>query len=74
MKAPTGLLKFATYAFASALFVFIYATLTNLLGTSRTPTTIDQFLLLFMMQFGTSILIDFYMNRRKNPPAPSEAQ
>ena len=74
MKVPITLSKFCTYAFTSALFVLIFAMLTHLLGMSRSPTTIDQFIVLFVLQFGTNIVIDFYRNRRKKPSAPPEAQ
>ena len=72
MKVSITLSKFGTYAFASALFVFIYAMLTHLLGTSRSPTTIEQLLVLFVLQFGTSIMIDFYRNRKNKSPTPPE--
>ena len=72
MKIPITLSKFSAYTFTSALFVFIYAMLTHLLGTSRNPTTIEQFLVLFMLQFGTSVMVDFYINRKNKSPTPPE--
>ena len=72
MKAPITLSKLGTNALASALFVLLYAILTHLLGMSRSPTTIEQFLVLFLLQFGMNIVIDFYRNRRKKSPAPPE--
>ena len=72
MKAPNTLSKLCLYILSSALFLFFYATLTHLLGMSRRPTTIEQFLVLFMCQFGTSVMIDFYINRKKKSPAPPE--
>ena len=72
MKVPITLSKFCTYAFTSTLFVLLYATLAHLLGMSRRPTTIEHFLVLFMLQFGTSVMVDFYMNRKKKSPAPPE--
>ena len=74
MKAPNTLSKLCLYVLSSALFVFFYATLTHLLGMSRRQTTIEQFLVLFMLQFGTSVVVDFYMNRKKKSPAPPEIQ
>lgn len=74
MKVSAILWKFFTYVFASALFVFTYAFLTHLLGSSRSPTTIEQFLVLFVLQFGTSIMTEFYMNQKKKLPATPEAK
>ena len=74
MKVPITLSKFCTYVFTSALFVLLFAMLTHLLGTSRRPTTIEHLLVLFVLQFGTSIAVDFYRNWKKKPPTPPEAQ
>lgn len=74
MKVPITLSKFCTYAFTSAFFVFLFAMLTHLLGMSRSPTTIEQFLVLFVLQFGMSIATDFYRNRRKKSPTLTEAR
>ena len=74
MKVSTILSKFFTYVFASALFVCIYALLTHLLGASRSPTTIEQFIVLFVLQFGTSIMTDFYLSQKKKLPPTPEAK
>ena len=74
MKVPITLSKFCTYAFTSALFVLLFAMLTHLLEMSRRPTTIEHLLVLFVLQFGTSIAVDFYRNWKKKSPTPPEAQ
>ena len=74
MKVPITLSKLGSYILTSVMFVLSYAILTHLLGMSRKPTTIDQFIVLFVLQFGTSIAVDFYRNRRKKSPPPPEAQ
>ena len=74
MKAPITLSKLCFYVFSSALFVFFYATLTHLLGMSRRPTTTEHILVLYVLQLGTSVVVDFYMNRKKKSPAPPEIQ
>ena len=70
MKVSITLSQCGAYAFSSALFVLIYAMLTHLIGMSRSPTTIEQLLVLFVLQLGTNIAIDFYRSRRKKSPAP----
>ena len=74
MKVPITWSKLGNYALTSALFVFFYAMLTGLLGMSRSPTTIKQFLVLYVLHLGLSLLVHFYMNRREKSSAPPEAE
>lgn len=74
MKAPITWSQLRTYALTSALFVFIYAVLGRLIGLSHSPTTIKQFLVLFVLHFSLSVVVYLYRNRRKKSPEPLEVE
>lgn len=74
MKAPITLLEFGKYALASALFVVSYTVLGHLIETLSSPKTIKDFIVLFVLSLGLSVVFHIYMNRRKKSSAQSEAQ
>ena len=74
MKAPITLSEFGKYALTSALFVVSYTVLGHLIETLSSPKTIKDFIVLFVLSLGLSVVFHIYINRRKKSSAQPEVR
>ena len=72
MKAQITWPQLRTYALTSALVVFLYTVLGHLIGLSHSPTTIRQFLVLFVLILSLTVVVHLYRSRRKKSPVPPD--
>lgn len=72
MKLPIKFSELSISAIMAALFVVMYVPLKRLTGGSSVPTTIMDFLWLYIMYFCISVTLYCLNNLRKKRIAPPE--
>lgn len=70
MKLPIKSSELGISALTSALFVIMCVTLGRLIGSSFVPTSITDFVQLYLMHFGFSVTFYCLKNFRKDSTAP----
>ena len=72
MKLPIESSELEISALTSVLFVIMCATLGRLIGSSFVPTTIEDFMQLYLMHFGFSVTFYCSKNLRRKSTAPPD--
>ena len=74
MKAPITLSIFVCCGLSSAMFVLLLEIVNRLLGRLKDPMTIEQFLVMYAVNLGVSVVAQFVMDRRKKSRAAPEVE
>ena len=70
MKAPIKSSELGISALTSLLFIILCVTLGRLIGSSFVPTTIEDFIVLYLIHFVFSITFFCLKNLRRKSTAP----